>query len=116
MFTSTSDHSREIGLSERFLQQHFLVVELVGVLAKPFALAVRLWANMNGGHIVILVLLGFIFMVKNSALFIQGPIVGISVAAAVAIYFLEIFVAVLQAFVFTFLTAVFVGMAAHPEH
>jgi len=93
-----------------------LVVELVGIVAKPFALAVRLWANMNGGHIVILVLLGFIFLVKNSALFIQGPVVGISVAAAVAIYFLEIFVAVLQAFVFTFLTAVFVGMAAHPEH
>jgi F-type H+-transporting ATPase subunit a len=92
------------------------VVEVVGIFTKPFALAVRLWANMNGGHIIILVLLGFIFMVKNAALFVKGPVVGVSVAAAVAIYFLEIFVALLQAYVFTFLTAVFIGMAAHPEH
>jgi F-type H+-transporting ATPase subunit a len=87
-----------------------LVVELVGLVAKPFALAVRLWANMNGGHIIILVLMGFIFLFKNFA------VVGISVAGATAIYFLEIFVSVLQAYVFTFLTAVFIGMAAHPEH
>jgi F-type H+-transporting ATPase subunit a len=92
------------------------VVEVVGIFTKPFALAVRLWANMNGGHIIILVLLGFIFMVKNAGLFIQGPVIGVSIAAATAIYFLEIFVALLQAYVFTFLTAVFIGMAAHPEH
>ncbi|MDP6461870.1 MAG: F0F1 ATP synthase subunit A, partial [Gemmatimonadota bacterium] len=78
-----------------------LVVEIVGIMAKPFALAVRLWANMSAGHIVILVLLGFIFMFKN--LFV----VGISVSGAAAIYMLELFVAVLQAYVFTFLTAVF---------
>lgn len=87
-----------------------LVVELVGMVAKPFALAVRLWANMNGGHIVILVLMGFIFLFKS---FLAA---GISVAAATAIYMLEIFVALLQAYVFTFLTAVFMGMAAHPDH
>ncbi len=87
-----------------------LVVEIVGILAKPFALAVRLWANMNAGHIIILVIMGFIFLFKNVA------VVGISVAAATAIYMLEIFVAFLQAYVFTFLTAVFMGMAAHPEH
>ena len=87
-----------------------LVVEIVGIVAKPFALAVRLWANMNGGHIIILVLLGFIFLFKNVF------VVGISVAGATAIYFLELFVALLQAYVFTFLTAVFMGMAAHPEH
>ena len=92
------------------------VVEIVGIFTKPFALAVRLWANMNGGHIIILVLLGFIFMVKNAALFVKAPVVGVSIAAATAIYFLEIFVALLQAYVFTFLTAVFIGMAAHPEH
>ncbi|NNE43601.1 MAG: F0F1 ATP synthase subunit A [Gemmatimonadetes bacterium] len=93
-----------------------LVVELVGILTKPFALAVRLWANMNGGHIIILVLLGFIFMVKNSGILVQTPVVAISIGAATAIYFLEIFVALVQAYVFTFLTAVFIGMAAHPDH
>jgi F-type H+-transporting ATPase subunit a len=87
-----------------------LVVEIVGIFAKPFALAVRLWANMNGGHIVILVIMGFIFLFKS-------PLAaGISVAAATAIYMLELFVALLQAYVFTFLTAVFMGMAANPEH
>ncbi len=87
-----------------------LVVEIVGIFAKPFALAVRLWANMNGGHIVILVIMGFIFLFKG---FVAA---GISVAAATAIYMLEIFVALLQAYVFTFLTAVFMGMAANPHH
>jgi F-type H+-transporting ATPase subunit a len=65
---------------------------------------------MSAGHIVILVLLGFIFLFKNVM------VVGISVAGATAIYMLEIFVGLLQAYVFTFLTAVFMGMAAHPEH
>lgn len=87
-----------------------LVVEIVGILAKPFALAVRLWANMTGGHIIILVLMGFIFLFKN------WLVVPVSVAGSAAIYFLELFVAVLQAYVFTFLTAVFMGMAAHPQH
>jgi F-type H+-transporting ATPase subunit a len=85
-------------------------VELIGLLAKPFALAVRLWANMNAGHIVIMVLLGFIFIFKN------WGVVGISVFGALAIYMLELFVAVLQAYVFTFLTAVFMGLALHPDH
>jgi F-type H+-transporting ATPase subunit a len=87
-----------------------LVVEIVGIFAKPFALAVRLWANMNGGHIVILVIMGFIFLFKSFAA------AGVSVVAATAIYMLELFVALLQAYVFTFLTAVFMGMAAHPHH
>jgi F-type H+-transporting ATPase subunit a len=87
-----------------------LVVEIVGILAKPFALAVRLWANMNAGHIIILVIMGFIFLFKNVG------VVAISVSAATALYMLEIFVGFLQAYVFTFLTAVFMGMAAHPEH
>lgn len=87
-----------------------LVVELIGLVAKPFALAIRLWANMNAGHIVLLVLLGFIFTFKS------WPVVGISVVGSVAIMMLELFVALLQAYVFTFLTAVFMGIALHPEH
>ncbi len=87
-----------------------LVVELIGLVSKPFALAIRLWANMNAGHIVLLVILGFIFTFKN------WPVVGISVLGSVAIMMLELFVALLQAYVFTFLTAVFMGIALHPEH
>jgi F-type H+-transporting ATPase subunit a len=87
-----------------------LIVELIGLVAKPFALAIRLWANMNGGHIVLLVIMGFIFMFKS------WIAVGISVPASVMLMILELFVAVLQAYVFTFLTAVFMGIALHPEH
>ncbi len=87
-----------------------LVVELIGMLAKPFALAIRLWANMNAGHIVLLVIMGFIFLFKN------WGVVGISVVGGVVLSMLELFVALVQAYVFTFLTAVFMGLALHPEH
>ena len=87
-----------------------LVVEIIGMLAKPFALAIRLWANMNAGHIVLLVIMGFIFLFKN------WGVVGISLAGGVALSMLELFVALLQAYVFTFLTAVFMGLALHPGH
>ena len=80
------------------------------MLAKPFALAIRLWANMNAGHIVLLVIMGFIFLFKN------WGVVGISVVGGVALSMLELFVALLQAYVFTFLTSVFMGLALHPEH
>jgi F-type H+-transporting ATPase subunit a len=87
-----------------------LVCELIGLVAKPFALAIRLWANLNGGHIVLLVILGFIFIFKS------WIAVGISVPFTVLLLLLELFVAVLQAYVFTFLTSVFMGIALHPEH
>jgi F-type H+-transporting ATPase subunit a len=87
-----------------------LVVEIIGMLAKPFALAIRLWANMNAGHIVLLVIMGFIFLFKN------WGVVGISVAGGVVLSLLELFVALVQAYVFTFLTSVFMGLALHPEH
>ena len=87
-----------------------LVVEIIGMLAKPFALAVRLSANMTAGHIVLLVMLGFIFLFKN------WTAVGISIGAGILISMLELFVALVQAYVFTFLTAVFMGLALHPEH
>jgi len=93
-----------------YLWPLLFIVEFVSMLTKPFALAVRLWANMSAGHIVILVLLGFIFLFKS------WFIAPVSVAGAAAIYMLELFVALLQAYVFTFLTAVFMGMAAHPHH
>jgi F-type H+-transporting ATPase subunit a len=85
-------------------------VELISLFVKPFALCVRLFANMVGGHVAILVFLGLIIILQNEAVAIGA------VPFAVAIYILEIFVSFVQAFVFTLLSTVFIGMAAHPDH
>ncbi|MCE9500698.1 MAG: F0F1 ATP synthase subunit A [Leptospira sp.] len=80
---------------------------IVSPCAKAFALTIRLLANMTAGHVIILALLGFIFEFKSAY------IVPVSVAGAGAIYVLEIFVAFLQAFIFTLLTSIFVGSSMH---
>jgi F-type H+-transporting ATPase subunit a len=86
------------------------VVELMGLLTKHFSLAIRLFANMTAGHVVIFALLGLIFMFKN--VFVAPlPLIG-----AVAISLLEVLVALLQAYIFTLLSAVFIGAAVHQEH
>ena len=85
-------------------------VELVGMFAKPFALCIRLFANMVAGHAVILAFLGLIFMAK-SWLIAPLPLAGV-----VFISLMEVFIAHLQAFVFTMLTALFTGMTMKPEH
>ncbi len=87
-----------------------LLIELIGHCAKPFSLAIRLFANMTAGHIVLLVLLSFIFIFKSLV------VASASVLGAVAICLLEILVACIQAFVFTYLTAVFIGTAVASEH
>jgi len=86
------------------------IVELLGLFTKPFALAIRLFANMTAGHIVIFALIGLIFILKT---FFVAPV---SVAFALFIYLLEILVAIIQAYIFTMLTALFIGMAVHQEH
>ncbi|MBN2497711.1 MAG: F0F1 ATP synthase subunit A [Deltaproteobacteria bacterium] len=86
-----------------------VVVELMGVFAKPFALCVRLFANMLAGHAVILSLIGLIFLVG-------WLMVVPSVAFGVFIYCLEIFVAFLQAYIFTMLTSVFIGLLVADTH
>jgi F-type H+-transporting ATPase subunit a len=87
-------------------------VELLGLLTKPFALAVRLFANMNAGHIIILAFLGIIINLQNYWVALG------SVPMAVAINLLEIFVAFLQAYVFSLLSTIFISMAVteHKEH
>jgi len=85
-------------------------IEIIGMIAKPFALCIRLFANMIAGHIAILVFLGLIIMLKS---YLVAPA---SVALASALYMLEIFIGFVQAFIFTLLTALFVSMAAHPDH
>ena len=79
-------------------------IELIGKLAKPFALAVRLFANMTSGHVLVLALIGLTFL-------FQSYTVGLAASAlATGVMLLELFVAFLQAFVFTLLTAVFIGL------
>ena len=79
-------------------------IELIGKLAKPFALAVRLFANMTSGHVLVLALLGLTFL-------FQSYFVGVGASLlATGVMVLEVFVAFLQAFVFTLLTAVFIGL------
>jgi F-type H+-transporting ATPase subunit a len=85
-------------------------IEVVGKLTKPFALAIRLFANMTAGHIVVLALIGLIFT-------FQSYLIGIAPAAmAVAIMMLELFVAFLQAFIFSLLAAVFIGQIREAHH
>ncbi|MBI5730397.1 MAG: F0F1 ATP synthase subunit A [Ignavibacteriales bacterium] len=87
-----------------------LVVELLGLFTKPFALAIRLFANMTAGHIVILALLGLIFILHTYV------VVPVSISFALFIFLLEILVALLQAYIFTMLSGLFIGMAVHQEH
>ncbi|MEP7325318.1 MAG: F0F1 ATP synthase subunit A, partial [Gemmatimonadota bacterium] len=79
-------------------------IELIGKLAKPFALAVRLFANMTAGHALVLALIGLTFTFHSVTVGVASSVM------ATAIMMLELFVAFLQAFVFTLLTAVFIGL------
>lgn len=88
------------------------VVELIGKLAKPFALAVRLFANMTAGHFVLLALLGLILTYGGLDL-LGGVSIAGALVLALFVMFLEIFVAFLQAYIFTILTAVFIGLIRH---
>lgn len=93
-----------------FLLPIMLIVEFLGLFTKPFALAIRLFANMTAGHIVIFALISLIFVMKSYA------IIPVSIGMALFIYFLEILVALLQAYIFTMLSSLFIGMAVHQDH
>ena len=93
-------------------------IEIMGLFVRPFALTMRLAANMTGGHIAILAILSFVFLFTRLFSAFAGIAVGmvVSVPLAVAISALEIIVVLVQAYVFTLLTAVFIGMAIHVHH
>jgi F-type H+-transporting ATPase subunit a len=94
-------------------------IEIMGLFVRPFALTMRLAANMTGGHIAILAILSFVFLFAEMfGTAIAGVGVGmvVSVPLAVGISALEIIVVLVQAYVFTLLTAVFIGMAIHVHH
>jgi F-type H+-transporting ATPase subunit a len=94
-----------------------LVVELVGLVVKPFALMIRLFANMTGGHMVVLSFMGLIFFFgQNMSASLGYAVSPVAVGFAVFIMIIESFVALLQAYIFTQLSILFVNASIHPEH
>jgi F-type H+-transporting ATPase subunit a len=94
-------------------------IEVMGMFVKPFALTMRLAANMTGGHIAILAILSFVFLFTEmfgTPLAGIGVGLGVSIPLAVGVTALEIIVVLVQAYVFTLLSAVFIGMAIHVHH
>ncbi len=95
-----------------FVKPILAIVEVMGLFIKPIALMIRLFANITAGHIIILSLLALIFILESAG------VAGISVPFALFITILELLVAFLQAFIFTMLSALFIGMAVeeHEHH
>ena len=96
-----------------FVWPIIIPIEILGTFIKPIALSIRLFANMTAGHILVAVLLGFAADGFGNLGIIGLPVGIVSSVAVIAIYFLELFVAFLQAFVFMFLTTVFISLLAH---
>jgi F-type H+-transporting ATPase subunit a len=92
-----------------WLSPVMVIVELMGIFAKPFALCVRLFANMVAGHVVMLSLIGLVFVMGIA-------IAPVTVGFGIFMYFLEIFVAFLQAYIFTMLTSLFIGLLVAEGH
>jgi F-type H+-transporting ATPase subunit a len=101
-------------LPEFVLKLMICLIEFVSTFIKSGVLAIRLFANMFAGHMVLASILLFIVVARNSALW--GVITTASVLGVVALSLLELFVGFLQAYIFVFLTALFLGMALHPQH
>jgi F-type H+-transporting ATPase subunit a len=91
-------------------------VEILGIFTKPFALMIRLFANMIAGHIIIICLISLIFIFGSLSAGIGWGFSPLSVAFVIFIYFIELLVAFLQAYIFTNLTAVFIGQAFEGGH
>ncbi len=103
-----------LGGAPAYLAPVMVPVELLSLIIKPGALAVRLFANMVAGHTLLATLLMFTAMGLAGLGAIGGGAISlVSIAASVAIMFLEIFVAFLQAFIFTFLTVIFIAQLMH---
>jgi F-type H+-transporting ATPase subunit a len=98
------------------IQPLVFIIEIVGLLVRNAVLAVRLFANMFAGHMVLATILIFIYAAREVNPGLWGAITLSSVFGILALSLLEIFVAFLQAYIFTFLTALFMGMALNPQH
>jgi F-type H+-transporting ATPase subunit a len=99
-----------------FLVPIMIPIEILGMFTKPFALTVRLFANMLAGHMVITALLMLPALTAAIATAFGIAMIPISLGLALFVMLLEVLVAFIQAFIFTLLTAIFIGMFAHPAH
>lgn len=100
------------------LKPLMLIVEVISLFAKPFALMIRLFANITAGHVIILSFIGLIFVIGNMG---ENPVAAwgtsiFSTAFILFIYALELFVAILQAYIFTVLSAIYIGSALEEGH
>lgn len=102
-------HDMSLGM-KLFISPILTPIEIIGKLTKPFALAIRLFANMISGHVVLLALISLIFT------FATWILVPLPIAMALGISMLELFVAFLQAFIFMLLTSVFIGLIRESAH
>ena len=112
-FSGTKDYWKHIFATPGvpfWLAPVMIPVEIIGIFSKPFALMVRLFANITAGHIIILSLVSLIFIFKTLA------VAPVSVAFVLFMDTLEILVAFLQAYVFTLLSALFIGLATKQNH
>jgi len=98
-----------------FLWPLMFVIEVAGLLIRHLVLAVRLFANMLAGHIVLAVVLGFILMAANLTPALWAGVTAASLGGVIVLSLLELFVACLQAYIFAFLSALFIGSAVHPH-
>ncbi len=99
------------------LKPIMIPIEIIGVFTKPFALMIRLFANIMAGHAVILCLISIIFITATMGAVMNTSMTAVSMAFALFMNTLELLVAYIQAYVFTMLSAVFIGLAvAEPEH
>ena len=102
------------GVLKPFLWGLMFFIEVTGLLIRHIVLAVRLFANMFAGHVVLAVILGFILMAYSNW-WTLGLVAPASIGGVICLSLLELFVAFLQAYIFTFLSALFIGMAVHPH-
>ena len=103
------------GVMKPLLWGLMFVIEVAGLGIRHVVLAVRLFANMLAGHVVLTVILGFILMAWHLATWQWSVITAGSLLMVIALSLLELFVAFLQAYIFTFLSALFIGSAVHPH-
>jgi F-type H+-transporting ATPase subunit a len=100
----------------KWLLPIMIPVELLAIVSRPFALMIRLFANMLAGHMVITALLLLIPLMAAISTFFGIAVIPVSLALALFIMVLELLVAFIQAYIFTLLTSIFIGMSAHPAH
>lgn len=91
------------------------LIELFGIFSKPFALMIRLFANMMGGHSALLALVSLVFITVSMGPLINGTMTVVSVLFTVFMNFIELLVAFIQAYVFAMLSAVFIGLSRMEE-